>query len=174
MDQVGTEIFAILEWAGTQYLKPGDPDLYRNYLLHIGGTDTLQHYDGTETYWDRVQIILDTFFTSSERAGICAQVIGHSGFHGLPEFRGFWTRALAERRLQNMLRATAIIHSTRFRVGSAAARRSGWTPARRRDCEAAACPRADPRDEALQMLLCIGAGTRSRGDDRRTPLGTAP
>ncbi|MGH6897340.1 MAG: hypothetical protein ACREJ5_12480 [Geminicoccaceae bacterium] len=125
MDQVGAEIFAILEWAGTQYLKPGDPDLYRNYLLHIGGTDTLQHYDGTETYWDRVQIILDTFFSSSERAGICTQVIGYSGFCALPEFRGFWMRALAERRLQSMLRATAIIRSTKLRVGSAAARRSG-------------------------------------------------
>jgi hypothetical protein len=124
-DQVGAEIFDILEWAGTQYLKPGDPDLYRNYLLHIGGTRTLQHYDGSETYWDRVQAILDTFFTSSERAGICVQMIGDSAICVLPEFRGFWRRALAERRLQTMLRATAIIRSTRLRAGSAVARRNG-------------------------------------------------
>jgi len=124
-DQVGAEIFDILEWAGTQYLKPGDPDLYRNYLLHIGGTRTLQHYDGSETYWDRVQVILDTFFTSSERAGICVQMIGDSAICVLPEFRGFWRRALAERRLQTMLRATAIIRSTRQRAGSAPARRNG-------------------------------------------------
>jgi hypothetical protein len=123
MDQVGVETFDILDWAGAQYLKPSDPDLYRNYLLHIGGTDTLQRYDGTATYWDRVQAILDTFFNSSERAEICAQMIG--GFCALPEFRDFWIRALAERRLQSMLRATAIIRSTRQRAGSAAARRSG-------------------------------------------------
>lgn len=125
MDQVGVEIFDVLEWAGAQYLKPSDPDLYRNYLLHIGGTDTLQRYDGTVTYWDRVQAILDSFFTSSERAEVCAQVIRHSGFCALPEFRGFWMRALAERRLQSMLRATAIIRSTSLRAGSAPARRNG-------------------------------------------------
>ena len=125
MDQVGAAIFEILDWAGTQYLKPDDPDLYRNYLLHIGGTGTLQQYDGTETYWDRVQAILDTFFTSSERAEICVQMIGDSGVCALPEFRGFWRRAVAERRLQTMLRATAIIRSTRQRAGSAPARRNG-------------------------------------------------
>jgi hypothetical protein len=122
MDQVGVEIFDILDWAGAQYLKPSDPDLYRNYLLHIGGTDTLQRYDGSVTYWDRVQAILDTFFDSSERAENCAQKI--SGFTALPEYRGFWMRALAERRLQSMLRATPIIHSTRLRARSAAARRT--------------------------------------------------
>ena len=123
-DQVGAEIFDILDWAGTQYLKPGDPHLYRNYLLHIGGTDTLQHYDGSETYWERLQAILDTFFTSSERAEICVQMIGDNAICALPEFRGFWRRALAERRLQTMLRATAIIRSTKRRAGSAAARRN--------------------------------------------------
>jgi hypothetical protein len=122
MDQVGPEIFDILEWAGTQYLKPGDPDLYVNYLLHIGGTGTLQHYDGSETYWDRVQVILDTFFTSSERAEICAQMIGDNAICAVPEFRSFWRRALAERRLQAMLRATAIIRSTRRCAGSEASR----------------------------------------------------
>jgi hypothetical protein len=124
MDQAGMGVFDILDWAGTQYLKPGDPDIYRNYLLHIGGTGSLQHYDGTVAYWDRVQAILDAFFTSSERAEICVQMIGHSGLWPLPEFRGFWMRALAERRLQSMLRATAIIRSTRLHVGSAARRRS--------------------------------------------------
>jgi hypothetical protein len=123
MDQVGTEVFDILGWAGRQYLKPGDPDIYRNYLLHVGGTDTLQHYDGSVAYWDRVQAILDAFFTSSERSEICLQMIGHSELYARPEFRGFWIRALAERRLQSMLRATAIIRSTRLYVGSAARRR---------------------------------------------------
>ena len=125
MDQVGAQVIDILEWAGTQYLKPGDPDLYRAYLLHTGGTDTLQQYDGTETYWDHVQIVLDTFFTSSERAEICIQMIGHSGLCALPEFRGFLTRALAERRLQSMLRAAAIIRSTKLSAGWAPARRGG-------------------------------------------------
>ena len=111
MDQVGAEIVDILEWAGTQYLKPGDPDLYRAYLLHVGAARPLRRYDGTERYWDHVQLILDAFFTSSERAEICAQVIGHHELRGCPEFRGFLTRALAERRLQSMLRATAVIRS---------------------------------------------------------------
>jgi hypothetical protein len=124
MDEVGVEIFDILDWAGAQYLKPTDPDLYRNYLLHIGGTDRLQRYDRTETYWDRVQAILDTFFTSSERAEICAQMIRHGDLCALPEFGSFWRRALAERRLQNLLRATAIICSTRLRARSTTARRS--------------------------------------------------
>jgi hypothetical protein len=124
MDHVGAEVIDILEWAGAQYLRPGDPDLYRAYLLHIGAAGTLQRYDGTETYWDRVQIILDTFFASSERAEICAEVIGHNEWRERPEFRGFLMRALAERRLQNMLRATAIIRSTRLDAGSAADRRS--------------------------------------------------
>jgi hypothetical protein len=125
MDQVGAEIVDILEWAGTQYLKPGDPDLYRAYLLHVGAARTLRQYDGTETYWDQVQLILDAFFASSERAEICAQVIGHHELRGRPEFRGFLMRALAERRLQNMLRATAVIASTKLDARSAAARRAG-------------------------------------------------
>jgi hypothetical protein len=125
MDRVGAEIVDILEWAGTQYLKPGDPDLYRAYLLHVGAARTLRQYDGTETYWDQVQLILDAFFTSSERAEICAQVIGHHELRGRPEFRDFLMRALAERRLQNMLRATAVIASTKLDARSAAARRGG-------------------------------------------------
>ena len=123
MDQVGAEVSDILEWAGTQYLKPGDPDLYRAYLLHIGGTDALQQYDRSEAYWDRVQVILDTFFTSSERAEVCAQLIGQSRLCALPEFRSFLRRSLAERRLQHMLRAASIIHATRLGAGSVAGRR---------------------------------------------------
>jgi hypothetical protein len=117
---VGTEISDILEWAGAQYLKPADPDLYQAYLLQIGGTDTLQHYDGTEAYWDRVQVILDTFFSSSERAEICGQIIGHGALGRLSGFRGFLARALAERRLQSVLRAAAIIHSTSRQINSSA------------------------------------------------------
>ena len=44
MDQVGAEIVDILEWAGTLYLKPGDPGLYRAYLLHVGTDRALRHY----------------------------------------------------------------------------------------------------------------------------------
>ena len=125
MDRVGAEIVDILEWAGTQYLKPADPDLYRAYLLHVGAARTLRQYDGTARYWDHVQLILDAFFASSERAEICAQVLAHHALRGSPEFRGFLMRALAERRLQSMLRATAIIRSTKLDARSAAARRGG-------------------------------------------------
>ena len=133
MDQVGAEIVDILEWAGTLYLKPGDPGLYRAYLLHVGTDRALRHYDGSETYWDHVQMILDGFFTSSERSEICAQVIGHQELRGRPEFRGFLMRALAERRLQNMLRATAVIASTKLDARSAAAR-AARSSASRRSC----------------------------------------
>ena len=57
MDKVGAAIIDILERAGAQYLKRNEPDLYQAYLLNVGATEALRCYDGTETYWDRVQAI---------------------------------------------------------------------------------------------------------------------
>ena len=125
MDKVGTEIVEILEQAGARYLKQNEPDLYQAYLLNIGATEALSRYDGTETYWDRVQAILDTFFSSGERAEICTQFIAHRAFRPLPEFRAFLMRAIAERRLQSVLAAAPIGSGMRLNVKPAPARRTG-------------------------------------------------
>jgi hypothetical protein len=122
MDQVGAVIVDILERAGAQYLGQNEPDLYRAYLLNIGATDTVRRYDRSETYWDRVQLILDGFFSAKERAQICADVIAHGELWVRPEFRGFLMRALAERQLQRML-ATTLAPRIRLDARSAAARR---------------------------------------------------
>ena len=107
MGQTGAVIVDILERAGARYLKPSEPDLYRAYLLNIGGADTVRRYERTETYWDRIQLILDGFFSARERALICAEVIARSELCAQPEFRGFLASAIAEHRLQSML-ATAL------------------------------------------------------------------
>ena len=68
MNKVGAAVVEVLERAGTQYLRQDEPDLYQAYLLNVGAAQALRRYDGTECYWDRVQAILDAFFSSSERA----------------------------------------------------------------------------------------------------------
>jgi hypothetical protein len=124
MDQVGAVIVDILERAGAQYLKQSEPDLYRAYLLNIGGADTVRCYDRTATYWDRVQLILDGFFSAKERAQICTEVIAHGELWKRPEFRGFLGRAIAERRLQSMLGTATLAPRIGLDARSAAARRA--------------------------------------------------
>ena len=124
MDQVGAIIVDILERAGAQYLGQNEPDLYRAYLLNIGATDTVRRYECTETYWDRVQLILDGFFSSQERAQICTDVIAQAELWARPEFRGFLMRAIAERRLQSMLATVPIRAPISLAPRSAAARRA--------------------------------------------------
>ena len=123
MTQVGAIIVDILERAGKQYLRQNEPDLYRAYLLNIGGADTVRRYDRTESYWERVQLILDGFFSSKERAQICTEVIDHGELRARPEFRGFLTRAIAERRLQTKLASATLAPRIRLDTRSAAARR---------------------------------------------------
>lgn len=124
MDHVGAVIVGILERAGAQYLKHDEPDLYRAYLLNIGGADTVRRYDRTATYWDRVQLILDGFFSAKERADICTEVIAHVELRQLPEFHGFLRQAIAERRLQSVLATARLAPRIRPRARSAAARRA--------------------------------------------------
>jgi hypothetical protein len=107
MEEMGAVIVDILERAGARYLRHSEPELYRAYLLNIGGADTVRRYDRTATYWERIQLILDGFFSAPERAQICAEVIAHDALRAQPEFRGFLTSAIAEHRLQSML-ATAL------------------------------------------------------------------
>lgn len=125
MNKVGAEIVNILERAGAQYLRQNEPDLYQAYLLNVGATEALRRYDGSEMYWDRVQAILDMFFSSSERAEICTQLIAHRALWPLPEFRGFLMRAIAERRLQSVFAAAPIGLGMRLNGRPAPARRTG-------------------------------------------------
>jgi hypothetical protein len=125
MNKVGAEIVDILERAGAQYLSQIEPDLYQACLLNIGATQALRRYDGTETYWDRVQAILDAFFSSSERAEICTELIAHRALWDLPECRGFLIRAVAERRLQSLLAVVPISSASRLNVWPTAERRPG-------------------------------------------------
>jgi hypothetical protein len=123
MNQVGAVVVDTLERAGAQYLKQNEPGLYRAYLLNIGGTDQVRRYDCTETYWDRIQLILDGFFSSKQRAQICTDLIADGELWTRPEFRGFLMRAIAERRLQSMLTAATLAPHIRLDARSAAARR---------------------------------------------------
>jgi hypothetical protein len=125
MDKVGAEIVDILERAGAQYLSQIEPDLYQACLLNVGATQALRRYDGTETYWDRVQAILDAFFSSSERAEICTELIAFRALWDLPECRGFLIRAVAERRLQSLLAVVPMSSGTRLNVWPTAERRPG-------------------------------------------------
>jgi hypothetical protein len=123
MEQVGAVIVDILERAGTRYLKQNEPDLYRAYLLNIGATNTVRRYDETAAYWDRVQLILDGFFSSNERAQICTEVIARRELWERPEFRGFLRQCIAERRLQSMIATATLAPHIRLDARSAAARR---------------------------------------------------
>ena len=125
MNKVGAEVVDILERAGLHFLGQNEPDLYQAYVLNIGATQALRRYDGTETYWDRVQAILDAFFSSSGRAEICTELIAQRALWDLPECRGFLTRALAERRLQGLLAATPMGAGMRLNVWPTAERRPG-------------------------------------------------
>jgi hypothetical protein len=71
-----------------------------------------------------VQLILDGFFSSRERAQICTEVIARGELWARPEFRGFLTRAIAERRLQSLLATAMIAPRGRLDATSTLARRA--------------------------------------------------
>jgi hypothetical protein len=124
MEEMGALIVDILERAGARFLRHSDPDLYRAYLLNIGGADTVRRYDRTTTYWDRIQLILDGFFSARERAQICAEVIAQDELRTRPEFGGFLTTAIAEHRLQSMLADGLVATPNRPEARSPVARRT--------------------------------------------------
>lgn len=113
--ELGAEIVKVLEGAGSHYLEGNEPDLYRTYLLNLCGTDALRRYDGSGTYWGRVQSILDAFFLSPERAEIGIELIERVNARRLPECRQFVAEALAERRMQELLGRAAIAPSAALR-----------------------------------------------------------
>ncbi len=120
---MGERIIDVLEQAGNRYLSAADSRAYAILLLQIGGTDALRAYDASEDYWQHVQAVLDTFFTSAERAEICASLIAQPELRARPEFQRFLSHALAERRLQDLVRSAAVASLAVGRPPLASARR---------------------------------------------------
>ena len=105
--RLGAKIIDVLEQAGELYLKRTAPDAYAAFLLQVGGADTLRLYEASATYWERVQAMLDSFFTSAERADIAARLIEEVGMRRRPELRSFLDHARAERQMQVLIAATS-------------------------------------------------------------------
>lgn len=72
--KIGSIVVTWLETAGERYLKKASPEVLQLFLLHVGGTDILRSYNGSPTYWQYVQVILDCFFTADQRADMCAEL----------------------------------------------------------------------------------------------------
>jgi hypothetical protein len=119
---LGAAIIDLLEQAGEHHLGSAAPDAYAAFLLQVGGANTLRNYHPSATYWECVQATLDNFFTSAERAEICARLIGHAELRGRPEFRNFLAHALAERRVQEVLAAAVFARAAIGPVGAPARR----------------------------------------------------
>jgi hypothetical protein len=107
----GAIVFDVLEQAGERHLKETSPCLHQFFLFQIGGAGTVRRYDGSVAYWDRVQATLDYFFTAEQRSGICCELLRRADFDRRPEFRGFWARAVAERRVAELIASAAIAAS---------------------------------------------------------------
>ncbi len=103
-------VVAWLERWGERCLRQSQPYVYQQFLLHVGATDTLCRYDGSSTYWHSVQVILDSFFTSAERAAMCAELMLEPLFVGRDDFRPFLLQARSE------LTAHDVIASVEARV----------------------------------------------------------
>jgi hypothetical protein len=92
-----------LERGGDRFLRSSQPYVYQQFLLHVGATDILRHYDVATAYWSYVQTVLDCFFTSAERAEMCAELIGEPMFRGREDFRPFLIEARSEIRAQEVM-----------------------------------------------------------------------
>ena len=104
---LGAAVIELLEQAGEHLLGENAPDVYSAFLLQVGGANTLRRYEASATYWDCVQAMLDSFFTSAQRAEICARLIARAELRCRPEFQSFLATALAERRVQELIAALA-------------------------------------------------------------------
>ena len=121
--RLGAKIIDVLEQAGEVYLKKTAPDAYAAFLLQVGGADTLRVYEASATYWERVQAMLDSFFTSAQRAEIAARLIEQAGLRRRPELCSFLDHARAERQMQDLI-AAATAGAVRGRTQVIAARRA--------------------------------------------------
>lgn len=99
----GLCVIAWLECWGERCLQQTQPYVYQQFLLHVGATDTLCRYDGTPAYWHCVQAILDSFFTSAERAAMCRELIREPLFVGRDDFQPFLMQARSELRVHDLI-----------------------------------------------------------------------
>ncbi|MEM9441693.1 MAG: hypothetical protein AAGA73_14700 [Pseudomonadota bacterium] len=99
----GALVVSWLERGGWRFLRDSQPDTYQVFLLHIGATDILKQYKGTKVYWFYVQAILDFFFSATERAEMCAELMRVPEFQNDSGFRVFLDAAKAEIRCQELV-----------------------------------------------------------------------
>lgn len=105
---VGSQVVNLLERSGQRYLGRTSP-LFQVFALQIGGSTTLLEYEPSPVYWQRVQVLLDAFFTAEQRLRIYRSIMSRIDLASLPEARGFLADALAERRLGGMLDALDLL-----------------------------------------------------------------
>jgi hypothetical protein len=105
----GQCVISWLERGGEKFLRTAPTYVYQQFLLHVGATDVLRHYDYPAAYWPYVQAILDTFFTSAQRAELCSELINSPVFAGREDFRPFLIEAQAEIRLQEVIAGVNIV-----------------------------------------------------------------
>jgi len=96
----------VIDWIerwGQRFLTSSQHDIYQMLLLHVGATDMLRQYKGTEAYWQYVQTILDCFFSAAERAEMCAELMNEPLFLGDPGFESFLQQARAELQCRELI-----------------------------------------------------------------------
>jgi hypothetical protein len=101
--KVGRAVIDVLERAGEQHIRQKSPEYYDEFLWQIDGAGTFRYYDGSDVYWRRIQVALDFFFTSEQRAEICRRLMQQAGLDGRPECRSFRACALAESRMADLI-----------------------------------------------------------------------
>ena len=99
----GAYVVMWIERWGARFLKGPQPEIYQMLQLHVGGTDVLKWYSGSETYWQSVQAVLDCFFSGAERAQMCSELIEQALFLEDPGFTPFLHQARAEIRCRELV-----------------------------------------------------------------------
>jgi hypothetical protein len=128
--EVGVAVSDILDRAAKKYIKRKAPDLYRHFQWQVHGAGAVRQYDGSDTYWRRVQATLDFFFTCQQRAEAVHWLLERANLSGLPECRCFLASAFAERRLAELM--TGAVSAAPSSEAEARNRASGaWDPIRR-------------------------------------------
>jgi hypothetical protein len=111
-NNLGADLVAWLEKGGRDFLEQAQPDKYQALLLHVGATDILEQYSKTSVtdtvvFWSYVQALLDFFFSGTERALMCVELIeAHEKtleFQDDPGFMSFLDEAKAEVRCQELV-----------------------------------------------------------------------
>lgn len=96
LEDRGDFVVGWLERGGRRFLKESQPDKYEALLLHVGATDRLKQYTNSHRYWQYVQAMLDFFFSSAERAELCAELLKKPMFREETGIAPFLQEARAE------------------------------------------------------------------------------